>query len=74
MSALWLVPNCSLFDYISFGMLCTVLGLNSLTIHLFIPEGVSLNFVFGVVLPEMFLEIAHVNCLRFNIKSKVAEQ
>ena len=74
MSARRLVPDCTLLDHISFGVLCTVIGFNSLAIHLFISEGMGLNFVLGLVLPKVFLEVAHVNCFGFNMKSKITEQ
>ena len=71
MSAGRFVPGSLLLDDISFGVLCAVVGLNSLAIHLLTPEGLGLNFGLGLVVPEMFLEVTHVNCLDLILSQKL---
>ena len=54
----------------------TMLGFDSLAVHFFVPKRgnligmVLIVDVLGAVVPEMFLEIAHDNCL-FIYKSRI---
>ena len=53
-----------------------MLGFDSLAVHFFVPKRgnligmVLIVDVLGAVVPEMFLEIAHDNCLFININQE----
>lgn len=50
--------------FISFGEVARMFSLNPLTIKFLIPERGSSTFAIGVhVIPEMFLEVGHINSL-----------